>query len=219
MAIVEPDFHQNVINLPWKSPEERLEIQSIVLMVSCGSRRGVNGVLVSICSSKCNVVFKRLQRMSSLTQHCERVVDHILTRGVEIRLDRSEGVPAADGHYNPRVHLFVDEEALGEPSTKVVGAHLLEVRVAGLVSCTLGGPTDDRSDARLLQIDKGVFRRDVVLVLVALKIPLDAVGEVGIAGLPTAATGVFPRPNTESVLAALAFLDVRRPHLWNLEGT
>jgi crotonobetainyl-CoA:carnitine CoA-transferase CaiB-like acyl-CoA transferase len=77
-------------------------------------------------------------------------------------------IPATDGHDHTWVHLFVDEQALGEPAAEIVGTHLLEVHITSRLSRPGSCPSNHSPDPRLLQIDEGVFRCDVVLVLEAL---------------------------------------------------
>ncbi|NLV10435.1 hypothetical protein GOC74_10900 [Halomicrobium mukohataei] len=112
----------------------------------------------------------------------------------------------------------LDQEALGEASSEVVRRDLLEVVVASLISCTLGGPTDPRADAGLGQVDERVFRHDVALVLVALEIALDAVREIGVARLPAVAARVLPGLDPKAVLAALGLLHVDGADLRDLEN-
>jgi len=50
----------------------------------------------------------------------ERLVNDVLGRRIQIRLDRLKRVPAADLHHHARIHVLVDEEALCEPTPEVV---------------------------------------------------------------------------------------------------
>jgi len=105
------------------------------------------------------------------------------------------------------VHLFVDEQALGEPTADIVRTHFLEVVVASRFSRPRRCPTNHSTDAGLGQIDKGVLGCDVGLVLEALEITLDVGGEEGIARLPAVAAGVFPSLDPKPVLTALSLLN------------
>jgi len=126
----------------------------------------------------------------------KRFVDHVLAWGIKIRLYCGEAVPTTDGHHDAWVHLLNDEETLGEPAAEVVRAHFLEVLVASLVSCSIGSPSNHRADAWLLQIDEGVPRRDVMLVLEVLEIAFDTIGQKCITGLPTVPAGVLASVHT-----------------------
>ena len=77
----------------------------------------------------------------------EGVVNHVLARRIQVRFDRSEAVPPTDGHHNSGIHLFVDEQALGEPAAKVMTGDLPKVFVAGLLGSSIGRPSDHGSDA------------------------------------------------------------------------
>jgi len=136
-----------------------------------------------------------------------------------MRLNRGKAVPAADGHHHTRVHLFTDEQALGEPAAEIMGTHFLEVRITGHLRRPGSCPSNHSPDPWLRQIDEGVFRRDVVLVLEALEVSLDVGGKESIARPPTVAAGIFPGLDAESVLSAVGLLDVDGADLWNLECT
>jgi hypothetical protein len=148
----------------------------------------------------------------------EGIVDDVLGRGVQVWLDGLKATPTPDLHHDTRVHLFVDEESLREPAPEVVGADLPEVLDAGLVSSTFGRTLHDGADAWLFQIDEGVSRCDILAVLKALEVPLNAVGQEGVAWLPTVPARILPRADSKSVLAALALCDITRCGLWDFEG-
>jgi len=57
-----------------------------------------------------------------------------------------------------------------------------------------------------------------VLVLEALEVALDVVGEVGIARLATVAQRVLAGADPEAVLAVVGSFHVDGANLWNLEG-
>lgn len=69
----------------------------------------------------------------------ERVVNHVLGRGVEVRFHGLERRPPADGHNHTRIHRLVDEEKLGEPSSEVVDRHVEIILLVGSVGGGLGG--------------------------------------------------------------------------------
>ncbi len=81
------------------------------------------------------------------------LVNNLLCRCVQIRLDGSEAVPAADGHHHPRVHLLIDQQPLREASTEVVATHLAELLDPGFLGSTLGCALHSRTDTTLLQVD------------------------------------------------------------------
>jgi len=81
--------------------------------------------------------------------------------------------------------LLVNEESLGIPAPEVMCTHFLKIALTGRLCCTIGGTPDDRTNAGLSQINECVVGSDVVFVLIPFEIALNAVGEVGIARLPT----------------------------------
>ncbi len=89
----------------------------------------------------------------------ERLVDNVGCRCIQVRFDRLEGVPAADSHHDAGVHLAVDEEALCKPATEIVGTHIAEIIVAGLVGGAFGSPFDNVSNAALSEIDERISIR------------------------------------------------------------
>jgi hypothetical protein len=89
--------------------------------------------------------------------------------------------------------LFVDEQALSEVPAEIMTGDFPKVLVAGFLGSSIGRPSDHGSDAWLFQIDNGVFRGNIVFPLVAAKITLDIVGQVGITKLSPTTSGVFPR--------------------------
>lgn len=103
-----------------------------------------------------------------------------------------ERLPAADLHYHSWIHVLVDDEALGEPTSKVVATYVPEVLVAGRVGRSVRCALHRGPDTPLGRIDEGVFRRDVLGVLVLLEGALDDGREERDARLPAVASRVFP---------------------------
>jgi hypothetical protein len=113
---------------------------------------------------------------------------------------------------------LINKETLRKASTEVVRADFLKILLVSLVSGSSSSSADHGPDSRLLQIDIGIFRGEIVFILIPLEVTLNAVREIGIAGFPTVATGVFACPDTQPILSALGFLDVNGPNLWYLES-
>jgi len=148
----------------------------------------------------------------------EGVVDDGGCGGVEVRLDGLEGVPPADLHHHPGVHVLLNEQPLGEPPAEVVGTHVAVVQVARLLGGGLGRALDCGPDAPDGEVNEGFVRGDVLGVLVLSEGPLDTLGEVGVSGLPARAGSVLPSGHPETVMVGVSLLDMGRLDLGNLES-
>lgn len=147
------------------------------------------------------------------------LVDHSLGRLSEIRFDCRERIPAADSYDNPQIHCFVDEQSLRELSTEIITRYPMIPFVTRLLSSFLCRSNYHLSNAAGRQVDKRVFGSDVLGVLVALDIALDAVGKEHVSRFPTVAGGILPRWDVQSVLVVPCRRDPVRTNLWDFECT
>lgn len=113
----------------------------------------------------------------------EGVVDDGGGGGVEVRLDSLEGVPPADLYHHPGIHILLYEQPLGEPPAKVVGAHMVVVRIARPLGGGLDRTLDRGPDAPDGEVDEGLVGGDVLGVLVLPEGPLDILGKIRVSGL------------------------------------
>jgi hypothetical protein len=96
-----------------------------------------------------------------------------------------ERVPPTDCHHGLWVHLLIDEQSLREAPAEIIRSDVLEVLVASLLGCLLGGPFHHIPDAALGKINEGIRSSDVLGVLIAVDVTLNVGWQVGIARLPT----------------------------------
>jgi len=122
-------------------------------------------------------------------------------------------------HHHSRIHIFVDEEPLGEPPAEIVTRDVVEVVVTGLLGSCLSGSFDSCPDTSLLEFDERLARGDIFDVLELLKGSLHISGEIRVSWLATVPGGILSGGNVKPVLAGVGGLDVSWLDLWNFEGT
>jgi hypothetical protein len=130
-----------------------------------------------------------------------------------------ERIPPPDLHHDTRVHFFIDEKALSEPTAEIVAADVTEVVVIGCFRGCFGGPFDCCAEASFGQVNEWLPWGNVLGVLELLEVALNARRKEGVAGLAAVPTRILAFRDAKPVGPILGLFDVLWFYLWYLESS